>query len=103
MSTRIKEKIANKVDKYLFKMFSYVLKKYNVCFYYQDSMGILTKRNYSDNFEYIFKTKNSCDAMPMMQALDDRIKDLSICMDIGANIGIVSIWMAKKNKKGIFF
>lgn len=96
---KIIKKIINKRDKYLFKVFSYILKKYDVSFYYKDCMEILTKRNYNDNFEYIFKTKNSCDSLPMMKALDNRIKGSNICIDIAANIGIISIWMPKNSSQ----
>ncbi len=87
------------IKKYKFKVFSHILKRYNVEFFFRDRMGILTKREFEDNFEYIFSTKNSCDAMPMMIALNEKIQNSNISMDVGANIGITTIWMAKNSKK----
>lgn len=99
MIQKIKNRIVGKIENIQFKIFSNLLKKYSVEFFYKDRMGILTKRNYDDNFKYMFKTKNSCDAVPLMSALDERIKNSDICIDIGANIGITTIWMAKNSKK----
>ncbi len=90
----------DKLEKdFLFKIFQYTLKKYNVDFFYKDEMGILTKRKHDDNFKYIFSTKYSCDSMPMMITLNSQIKNSNICVDVGANIGITAIWMAKNSKK----
>lgn len=97
------DKIVNYVEGLQFKIFRHILKKYNVEFYYRDRLGILSKRGFNDNFEYIFKTKNSCDAMPMMMALNDMIKNSNISIDIGANIGITTIWMARNSKKVFAF
>jgi FkbM family methyltransferase len=87
------------IEKYEFKIFSHILKKYDVEFYHKDRMGILAKRNFKDNFAYIFSTKNSCDAVPMMIALDKKIKKSKIGIDIGANIGITTMWMARHCEK----
>jgi FkbM family methyltransferase len=99
MITKIKNKINREFEKIQFKIFSNLLKKYDVEFFYKDKMGILTKRKFDDNFQYIFKTKNSCDAVPLMEALNERIKGSKICIDIGANIGITTIWMARNSEK----
>lgn len=87
--------IKNYIKKLKFKVFSSLLKEYNVEFYFRDSLGVLTKRFPNDNFQYMFSTMNSCDAVPMMSALGNRIKGANLCIDIGANRGITSIWMAK--------
>ena len=96
-------KIINRVNRTIeviqFKVFSHILKKYNVEFYYKDSLGILTKRKYDDNFNYIFKTHNSCDAMPLMTSLNKKISNSKIGIDVGANIGITTMWMSKNCKK----
>jgi FkbM family methyltransferase len=92
-------KIINKyIESIFFKYFRYFLKKNNVKIIFRDELGILTERHYFDNFGYIFKTRNSCDAVPWMKALTERIKNSNVAVDIGANIGITSIWMAKNSK-----
>ena len=82
----------NKLD-----IFKEVLKDNNLDFIFVDNLNILSNRKYTDNFEYIFKTKNSCDAMPMMKALENLIKDSTITFDVGANIGITSVWLARNS------
>ena len=99
MHQKLTRKIKSIIEKIEFKYFSYLLKKYNVEFYFKDELSILSKRDYNDNFEYIFKTKYSCDAIPMMLALDSKIKGCKICFDVGANIGITTIWMARHCEK----
>ncbi|MDD2509166.1 MAG: FkbM family methyltransferase [Aliarcobacter skirrowii] len=81
------------------KIFQEILKEHRLDFIFRDKMGILTRRKHSDNIEYILKTNNSCDALPMMEALNDMITNSNICIDIGANIGITSVWLAKNSKK----
>jgi len=97
--TRIKNRVIREIENIQFKIFSNILKKYNVEFFYKDRMGILTKRQYDDNFNYMFKTHNSCDALPLMRSLNNKIKNSKICVDIGANIGITTIWMARNCEK----
>jgi FkbM family methyltransferase len=81
-----------------FIFFKKVIKKYNVSLFLKDTMGILTHRNYNDNFKYIFKTGYSCDAVPLMLAMNDKIKNSNITIDVGANIGVTSIWLAKNSR-----
>lgn len=81
------------------KIFQEVLKEYKLDFIFQDKLDILTRRKHSDNIEYILKTNNSCDALPMMAALNEMIQNSSISIDVGANIGITSVWLAKNSKK----
>ena len=85
-------------DKFMFLNMSRCLKKYNVDIYLKDEVGII-KRLKTDNFEYIFKTGNSCDAVPMIKALNPKINNLNVSFDIGANIGITTIWLAKNSQK----
>jgi len=82
-------------NKIQFSIFASILKKYKVKFFFEDKLGILTKREFDDNYEFLFSTGYSCDSMPMMIALNDRIKGTKIAVDVGANIGITGIWMAK--------
>lgn len=97
MGSKIAKIIMNQFGKIQFMIFSSLLKKYDVEFFYKDKMGILTKREFNDNFQYIFKTHNSCDAIPLMEALDERIKNSKVSIDVGANIGITTIWMSKNS------
>ncbi len=103
METKIIKKLLYKLndikETFLFKIFQYVLKKYNVDnIYYLDELGILSQRYYYDNFKYIFSTKHSFDAIPWMSALENRISNLNISVDVGANIGITTIWLARRSK-----
>lgn len=96
MINRIINKIARTFENVQFKIFSNVLKKYNVEFYYKDKLNILTKRKYDDNFNYIFKTHNSCDAIPTMENITKIYNgDNQLAFDVGANIGITTTWLAK--------
>ncbi len=103
MANRILKKIDLHLEKIIFKIFKNILKKYHVGFYFKDELGIFSKRHFDDNFQYIFRTGNSCDAMPMMIALTGQIKGSKISIDVGANIGITAIWMAKNSDKVFAF
>lgn len=95
----IKTKIEYFLTKPFFIIFSLILKKYNPSLFLLDSQGIFTRRNHNDNFFYLFKTGNSCDAFPMMQAMTKKVTKGNIAIDVGANIGITSLWLAKYHKK----
>ncbi len=99
MVKKIKNRVTREIENLQFKFFSNLLRKYDVEFFYKDKMGILTKRKFDDNFKYMFKTKYSCDAVPLMEALNQKIFNSKICIDIGANIGITTIWMARNCEK----
>lgn len=75
-----------------------VLKRYKVEFLFRDRMGIITKTNYKDNFQYTFKNRTTCDATPLMEALDEKLHGNIVAIDVGANIGITTVWMARKCK-----
>lgn len=76
-----------------------LLKRYKVEFLFRDRMGIISKTKYYDNFSYIFKNYTTCDATPFMEVLDEKLNDNVIAIDVGANIGITTVWMARKCKK----
>jgi FkbM family methyltransferase len=99
MILKIRSIIDNMIESFEFKIFSKILKKYDVDFIYKDRINILTKRRFDDNFQYIFKTQNSCDAIPFMRKLEEKIKGSKVCVDVGANIGITTIWMARNSEK----
>lgn len=91
------------MEKIEFKFFSYILRKYDVDFFYKDQLSILSKRDCKDSFEYIFKTKNSCDAIPMMVVLSSKISGCNICFDIWVNIGITTVWIARSCNEAYAF
>jgi FkbM family methyltransferase len=99
MIPKIIDKIIRIIELRQLRIFSHILKKYDVEFYYKDRLGILTKREHDDNFYYMFNTHNSCDAVPLMVSLNERISNSNIGIDVGANIGITTIWMSKHCKK----
>ncbi|MFH1317467.1 MAG: FkbM family methyltransferase [Candidatus Omnitrophota bacterium] len=79
-------------------IFPFLVRKYNVKLYHKDSFNNWSMVMF-ENLEHFFKTKHFYDAQPLMNALNDKIKNSNICIDVGASIGIVSIWMAKNSKK----
>ncbi len=81
---------------YAFRAMRYLLKKYDANIYLKDEFGIIVQRAPTDNFEYLLRTGNACDAADMMRALQDKIRGSHVCLDVGANIGIVSVWMAQR-------
>lgn len=99
MVKKIINRIKLEIEKMKFQIFSRLLEKYDIKFIYKDQIGILSMRYYYDNFQYLFETKNSCDAIPLMRALNDKIKNSNICIDVGANIGITSIWLSKSSNQ----
>lgn len=90
-------------QKIQFKCFEYILKKYNIEFFLKDHFGNLIKRSHSDNFRYIFTTGNICDAQPAMVAYNHVLKNAKMCFDVGANIGITTLWLAKNSEQVIAF
>lgn len=84
MVTKIARKLRtaySSVEAYAFRN---ILKRNKVEFYFRDRFGVLSRRDKNNNIEYIFKTKNSYDAAPLMDALKDMRFDVSF--DVGANI-----------------
>lgn len=99
MFSRIFEVFQFNIVNLKFWFFRHVLEKYNPSIYMQDESGFFVKRESCDNFRFIFENNCSCDAGPMMSALKEVINDNDIAFDIGANIGITSMWMSKKSKQ----
>lgn len=99
MIKRLKNRIYYEIENIKFNIFSNILKKYDVEIFHKDRMGFFIKRKYDDNFKYIFETNNSCDAVPLMESLSKRINNSKIGIDVGANIGITTIWMSKNCEK----
>lgn len=93
------DKIEYLLTKPFFIIFAWLIKIYQPNIYFLDSQNILTKRYHNDNFFFIFKTKQSCDAIELMEKMNKKMKKGKVAFDIGANIGITSIWLAKKNKQ----
>lgn len=44
----------------------------------------------------IIQTNESCDAEPLLRSLDELLPQLDVVIDVGANIGIVTSWFAKR-------
>lgn len=80
-------------------VFGFFIRRYKLELYLRDRRGLLVRREASDNFQYIFRTANACDAYPMMDFVDSVIDRANVSLDVGANIGITSIWLAAKSKK----
>lgn len=96
---RIKNKIELKICKIHVLFFKFILKRYNIDFYFRDNLGIISKRRLSDNFVNMFRKGDSCDAAPFMHSLDLKLENLGMGIDVGANIGITTVWLARKCKE----
>jgi len=96
---RIKNKLELKICKIHVLVFKFILKKYNIDFYFRDNLDIITKRRLSDNFVNMFRKGDSCDAAPFMHSLDPKLENLDVGIDVGANIGITTVWLARKCKE----
>lgn len=99
MFSRIFDALQFNIVNLQFWVFRNILERYNPSIYMKDESGFFVKRESCDNFRFIFENKCSCDAAPMMSALKEIISDNDIAFDIGANIGITSMWMSKKSKQ----
>lgn len=93
---KFSEKFRNIIFQLEIDIFTRILKKYNIDFYFRDKYGIFSKRDYGDNFAHIFSTKNSCDAADLMNSIANKTFDVSI--DVGANIGLVSCFLARRSR-----
>ena len=90
-------------EKIQFELAAGMVRKYHFSYIVKDKLDILSQRAPEDNFAYIVKSGQSCDAVPLMDALTPAISGKSLCMDIGANIGITTVWMACNAGKVIAF
>lgn len=81
-----------------FRIFASLLRSHGIAFIFRDPLGILTRREPTDNFAVIFSTGYSCDAVPMMLALSSKVKGSDIAFDVGANIGITTTWLARNSR-----
>lgn len=91
-----RRKLASYYRKFQFYVLRNLLLKYNVKFCFKDSLNIISSRDPNDNFRYMFETGYSCDAVPMMEKLNSKVFPASVCFDIGANIGITTVWLARQ-------
>ena len=86
-------------EKIRFALAARLVGKYRFSYIIEDSLGILSKRLPEDNFAFMVKTGQSCDAVEMMEQLTPLLTPGSVCFDIGANIGITTVWMARHTGK----
>jgi len=66
-------------------------------FVYINKFGISTYVHPEKLFD-IIETSVSCDAEPMLESLESKIDNVEIVLDVGANIGVVTAWFAKRAK-----
>ena len=77
--------------------FEALYKQSNVRFVYKTRFGIDTFIHH-EKLRDIIQTDTSCDAEPWMRALDPLLVRMKIVLDVGANVGIVGCWLAKRAK-----
>ncbi|MEP5566535.1 MAG: FkbM family methyltransferase [Halioglobus sp.] len=75
-----------------------VLRRHEVDFYFKDRFGIMSRRELSDGLGYILTTKNSCDAAPLIEALEKRGDKFDVSFDIGSNIGLVTAFLSRVSR-----
>jgi len=51
----------------------------------------------------ILERDESCDAEPVLLALQERLPEPGICLDVGANIGVVSCWLGRRARQVFSF
>lgn len=75
--------------------FETLYKQSNVRFVYKTRFGVDTFVHH-EKLRDIIQTDISCDAEPWMRALDPLLLRMEIVFDVGANIGVVGCWLAKR-------
>ena len=90
--------ILKKIDIFFKERFEIKYKESGFRFKYTNKFGIKTYVHPEKLFD-IIETNTSCDAEPMLEALDDKINNVGVALDVGANIGIVSIWLSRRAKR----
>ena len=86
-------------EKIRFALAAGLVRKYRFSYIIEDGLGILSKRLPDDNFAFLVKSGQSCDAVDMMEQLTPSLEGAAVCFDIGANIGITTVWMARHARK----
>jgi FkbM family methyltransferase len=69
----------------------------------KDEFGTLVRRDPDENYRYIFTEGAQSDAAPMMRALGERLRGIDAAIDVGANVGLVSIWLARRARRVFAF
>jgi len=91
----IKSYFLSKIDRILHKRLSALCSKSSANLVFRSTRGVDTIVHPQKLLD-ILRTNQSCDAEPWMEALDKELGDLEVVIDVGANIGVVSCWLAKR-------
>jgi FkbM family methyltransferase len=96
------KKISQIIPRIKYEIYRYFKREYEnryknneVKFIFRNKLGVLLYVHPQKLFD-IIELGNSCDAEPMMAALDEIVSGSNIVLDVGANIGIVTAWLSKK-------
>lgn len=87
----------NKFDCYFDERVKSLYKRSGALFIYRTKFGIDTYVH-PEKLLDIVKSNTSCDAEPLLKSLNSILPHLDICIDVGANIGIVSCWLSRRSK-----
>jgi len=90
-------RILNRLEKFFKLRFEKKYREAGFRFVYTNKFNINIYVHPEKLFD-IIETSSSCDAEPMLEALDAKIQNVGVVLDVGANIGIVSIWLSKRAK-----
>lgn len=90
-------KIRRKISKYqlglLSIIFYFIYKKYKINIYVINK-GVITQVGDND-IDYLLSTGTTSDAIHLMSSIEHLIGDAKISLDVGANIGVFSVWLSQ--------
>ena len=73
------------------------LKSSNLNLYvYDGERDLLRKVAHAERLNWVLSTDKACDAVPWLDRVEPLLKDSDVVFDVGANIGVVAHWFAKR-------
>jgi FkbM family methyltransferase len=91
----LKQRILNKIEENLMRSF---VKDSKAELFLRDKHNNFIKLYHNDNYIYLKENGVISDSYPMMKSMDSIVKDSKVAIDIGANIGITTMWLARNSK-----
>lgn len=100
-------KIAEKIKRQLIKRYSSVIRKlvavYGMELYLKDTTGFISKIYVDDDIFHLVENKNHLDGNVLSLIQGINIKQMNVCVDVGANLGFVSAVLSERSKHVIAF
>ena len=87
------------------RAFARIMNKYGLDLYLKDSLNILFKIEAKDNLRHLFVKHNYLDGsiIPILRKLSESFKKFDTCIDVGANFGLVSVYLSQLSDRVIAF